>query len=212
VVVVDVGGATTDVHSVVELDPEDAGLAREVVATVPVTRTVEGDLGLRWSAVTAVREGLAAGVIAREAAEELQAAARVRRADPAFLPGTPEEARQDELIAVAAVTVAVRRHAGRQQVTFAAEGAAGPGGRVVERTGKDLREVDVLIGSGGILRNNPDDVAGRILGAVVGEAPGGWQLPRAPKVLVDRDYVLAPAGLLAEQYPEAAYALLARLR
>ena len=33
VVVVDVGGATTDVHSVVELDPEDAGLSREVVAT-----------------------------------------------------------------------------------------------------------------------------------------------------------------------------------
>jgi len=41
VVVVDVGGATTDVHSVVEVDPEDAGLARQVVATVPVTRTVE---------------------------------------------------------------------------------------------------------------------------------------------------------------------------
>ena len=43
VVVVDVGGATTDVHSVVEVDPEDAGLSREVVATTPVTRTVEGD-------------------------------------------------------------------------------------------------------------------------------------------------------------------------
>jgi hypothetical protein len=37
VVVVDIGGATTDVHSVVELDPEDAGLSRQVVATVPVT-------------------------------------------------------------------------------------------------------------------------------------------------------------------------------
>ena len=47
-VVVDVGGATTDVHSVVELDPEDSGLAREVVATTPVTRTVEGDLGMMF--------------------------------------------------------------------------------------------------------------------------------------------------------------------
>ena len=36
--------------------PEDAGLSREVVATTPVTRTVEGDLGMRWSAVaTTVR-------------------------------------------------------------------------------------------------------------------------------------------------------------
>ena len=54
VVVVDVGGATTDVHSVVAIDPEEAGLAREVVATVPVSRTVEGDLGMRWSAVPTV--------------------------------------------------------------------------------------------------------------------------------------------------------------
>src|SRR4051812_28246026 len=60
VVVVDVGGATTDVHSVVELDPEqgfvDGGLAREVVAPTPVNRTVEGDLGMRWSAVSTVQE------------------------------------------------------------------------------------------------------------------------------------------------------------
>ncbi len=59
VVVVDVGGATTDVHSVVELDPETGstgagGLSREVVATTPVTRTVEGDLGMRWSAPSTV--------------------------------------------------------------------------------------------------------------------------------------------------------------
>jgi hypothetical protein len=30
--------------------------------------------------------------------------------------------------------------------------------------------------------------------------------------VVDRDYVLAPAGLLAERHPAAAYALLGRLR
>ena len=51
VAVVDVGGATTDVHSAVRLDPEEAaGLSREVVASTPLTRTVEGDLGMRWSA------------------------------------------------------------------------------------------------------------------------------------------------------------------
>ncbi len=59
----DVGGATTDVHSVVEVDAEDAGLAREVVATLPVSRTVEGDLGMRWSAVPTVAEGVAAGIL-----------------------------------------------------------------------------------------------------------------------------------------------------
>jgi hypothetical protein len=42
--------------------------------------------------------------------------------------------------------------------------------------------------------------------------PGGWQLPRAPRTVVDVDYVLAPAGLLAHEHPRAAHALLGRLR
>jgi hypothetical protein len=51
-----------------------------------------------------------------------------------------------------------------------------------------------------------------VLGAVSGSASGGWQLPTAPRVVVDRDYVLAPAGLLAADYPKVAHALLTRLR
>jgi uncharacterized protein (TIGR01319 family) len=201
-VVVDVGGATTDVHSVVEIDPEDSGLARQVVATVPVTRTVEGDLGMRWSATSAVEEGVAAEVIAPDEAERLRKAAAVRRADPAYLPGGPADVRDDERIASAAVAVALRRHAGRAQVVY------GPDGRVVERSGKDLREVDLLVGSGGVLRSNPPEVADRVLSAVVGDhVPGGWQLPRNPQVVVDHDYVLAAAGLLAGTHPEAAYRL-----
>ena len=204
VVVVDVGGATTDVHSVLEPDPEDAGLSREVVATLPVSRTVEGDLGVRWSAVSTVTEGVAAGLLTDS--PELAAAARLRRDRPDLLPSTPAEAHDDELVATAAVGVALRRHAGRPQVTYDA------GSRVLRSSGKDLREVDVLVGSGGVLRSSPTVVADRVLGSVTGsEVPGGWQLPRDPRVVVDRDYVLAAAGLLAEEHPHAANALLGRL-
>ncbi|MFT3874387.1 MAG: glutamate mutase L [Nocardioides sp.] len=201
VVVVDVGGATTDVHSVVELDPEDAaapdGLGREVVATTPVTRTVEGDLGMRWSAPDTVR---AAGLDAFD-----EAAAR-RRRDPAYLPDSEEETDVDETIARAAVGLALRRHAGRSRVVVS------PEGRVVERTGKDLREIDLLVGSGGVLRNGRPGVAGRVLDGSLGEeVEGGWQLPRRAAVVVDSDYVLAAAGLLATAYPEAAYRLAARI-
>ena len=203
VVVVDVGGATTDVHSVLEPDPEDAGLSREVVATLPVSRTVEGDLGMRWSAVSTVAEGVAAGLLT--GSPELDAAARLRRDRPELLPTTPAEAYDDELVATAAVGVALRRHAGRRQVSYDA------GSRVVRRSGKDLREVDLLVGSGGVLRGRPE-VAARVLGSVTGaDVPGGWQLPREPRVVVDRDYVLAAAGLLAEQHPHTANALLERL-
>lgn len=185
VVVVDVGGATTDVHSVVDLDPDSIG--REVVATTRVTRTVEGDLGMRWSALTTVAEH-----------PELEAAAQRRHDDPGFLPADDAERDADEAIARLAVGTALRRHAGRSKVVVS------PEGRVVERTGKDLREVDLLVGSGGVLRNGRPGVAERVLSGSTGEIEGGWQLPRAPRVVVDADYVLAAVGLLAEEHPEAA--------
>jgi uncharacterized protein (TIGR01319 family) len=204
VAVVDVGGATTDVHSVVEVDAEEAGLERQVVATLPVSRTVEGDLGMRWSAVSTVEEGLAAEVVSGP--ERLRPAAALRREDPGFLPGSAQEAHDEEQIATAAVVVALRRHAGRSQVVYDERG------RVLERSGKDLREVDLLVGSGGVLRHSPSDASARVLEAVTGGSAGGWQLPSAPRVVVDRDYVLAAAGLLATEHPRAAHALLAGLR
>jgi uncharacterized protein (TIGR01319 family) len=195
VVVVDVGGATTDVHSVVEVDPEEVELARDVVAPTPVTRTVEGDLGMRWSAVPTVET---AGL------EELEEAARKRRADPGFLPTTDLEQDEDEAIARAAVGLAVRRHAGRSKVVLS------PEGRVVERSGVDLREVRLVVGSGGVLRHGRDGVADRVLGPCVGQ-DGDWQLPERARVVVDGHYVLAAAGLLAGQHAEAAYRLVTSL-
>jgi uncharacterized protein (TIGR01319 family) len=204
VAVVDIGGATTDVHSVIELDPEDANLGREVVATHPVTRTVEGDLGMRWSAVPVVAAGIEAGLL--DESPELRAAAIHRHDDPSYLPGGAVEASYDEVLARVAATVALRRHAGRQRVVF------GPGGRVIERSGKDLREVDLLVGSGGVLRHNGPEVAARILGAVaVGAQEEGWLVPSGARTCVDSDYVLAGVGLLAEVDPVAAEGLARRV-
>ncbi len=201
VAVVDVGGATTDVHSVVALDEpgdgRESALSREVVAPTAVSRTVEGDLGLRWSAVSTVEEAEAAGLVP---AGSLRAAAGVRVADPAYLPRDDQERDQDLTLAAAAVGLALRRHAGRAQVRL------GPDGRVVERTGKDLREVRVLVGSGGVLRHAGRAAAGVLTAHLTTE--GGWQLPEDPAVVVDSDYVLAPAGLLAADHPDVAAALL----
>jgi len=204
VVVVDVGGATTDVHSVVELDPETASLGREVVATVPVTRTVEGDLGMRWSAVPTVQAAIDAGF---DVSQSLLRAAQARSDDPGLVPSTAEEVRDDRAIASAAVALAVRRHAGRQQVVFS------PGGRLVERSGVDLRDVDLLVGSGGVLRHAAPVDALAVLAAGSGDhVDGGWLVPRHPHLVIDTDYVLAAAGLLVGEYPTAAYRLLAGLR
>jgi uncharacterized protein (TIGR01319 family) len=207
-VVVDVGGATTDVHSVVEPDPalrERSSLAssgseqvldREVVATTRVTRTVEGDLGMRWSAVTTAE---AAG------RDDLVAAAVRRRDQVGFVPTDSAEQDLDEELARIAVGLALRRHAGRSKVVVS------PEGRVVERSGKDLRDVVLLVGSGGVLRHGRPGVAARVLDGSVGEVEGGWQLPTRARVTVDQQYVLAAAGLLARDHPEAARRLVGHL-
>ncbi|WP_139979378.1 glutamate mutase L [Nocardioides litoris] len=192
VVVVDVGGATTDVHSVVELDPEDAGLARDVVAPTAVTRTVEGDLGMRWSAVSTVEAG---------ERDDLRAAARARAERPSYLPGSEADLDDDEAIARIAIGLALRRHAGRSRVVV------GPEGRVVERSGTDLRGVGLVVASGGVLRHGRPGVAARVLDGSLGTVPGAWQLPEQARVVVDADHVLAAVGLLAGSHPRAACGL-----
>jgi uncharacterized protein (TIGR01319 family) len=204
VVVVDVGGATTDVHSVVELDAETAELRREVVASVPITRTVEGDLGMRWSAVPTVQAAVEARL---DVPDGLAAAAQARHDEPGWVPTSSADLADDLAIASAAVALAVRRHAGRQQVVFS------PAGRLVERSGTDLREVDLLVGSGGVLRHASPADAMAVLAAGTGDyVDGGWLVPRAPRVVIDTDYVLAAAGLLVAEHPVAAYRVLRSLR
>ena len=60
--VVDIGGATTDVYCCVTPEGEDATQRKDVVAPLWHARTLEADLGMRWNAEGVVeattREGL----------------------------------------------------------------------------------------------------------------------------------------------------------
>lgn len=183
--VVDVGGATTDVYSAL---PPGAEQDAEAAGTLARARTVEGDLGVRWNA-TGV---LAAATAERIAHSGLVAAAEARAADPGLL--TMDGV--DRHLAILAATVAVRRHA---------RGDAGGRGR------RDLRDVRLVVGSGGVLRHaEPADALG-VLDAVLSDHGGGWPVPRAARRVIDSDYVLAAAGLLAADHPAAALALLSDL-
>ncbi|WP_433538996.1 glutamate mutase L [Micromonospora sp. CA-249363] len=189
--VVDVGGATTDVYSVLTPDERATGPGREVAGSLWRARTVEGDLGMRWSAPGVVRAAVEERLLA-DAGDLADAAAR-RAADPAFLAVDDAERAVDARIATLAATVALRRHA---------RGAA-----TGERAGRDLRDVRLLVGSGGVLRHAPADASGQVLAAVLADHAGGWAVPRAARAVVDVDYVLAAAGLLAEEHRAAAQAL-----
>lgn len=183
VMAVDVGGATTDVYSV--LEPQEA--PRDAVETLWHGRTVEGDLGMRWSApdvvVAARSERLvppATGGRGAPNPDPLEAAARRRHDDVGFLPRDPAEVEVDLTLARLAAVTAVRRHA-----------RPGPEGV------RDLSRVGLLIGSGGVLRHAAADDARTVLDAVLGDYAGGWRVPERAAVIIDRRYLLAPIGLLS---------------
>ena len=190
VLVVDVGGATTDVYSVVTPNGEDAALRKDVVETMWRSRTVEGDLGMRWNAEGIVDAAEREQLLAVDESASLRTAAEVRSADPAYLPVDDDAHAVDARLGELAVAVALRRH--------------GRG------SGKDLRQVRLVVGSGGVLRHASAVVRRQVLGPASSDLAGGWALPESARTVVDESYVLAAAGLLADEYPVAAARLLQR--
>lgn len=187
VLVVDVGGATTDVYSVVRPSAQDER-HRGAVAVPSRRRTVEGDLGMRWSAPGVVEAASAERLLSEGEGTALLPAAHRRAADPAYVPGSPAEHAVDTRLGELAVTLALRRHA--------------RGGATA------LRRVAVVLGSGGVLRHGDDERRRRVLAPASGDLAGGWALPERARTLVDVDYVLAAAGLVAAEHPAAAARLM----
>jgi len=197
VLLVDVGGATTDVYSALTPDAEEASLHREVVEILWRGRTVEGDLGMRWSATGVADAALAEKLVAPGAdLDSLEVAARLRHDDPSWLPVTAADRGTDAEIARLALTVALRRH-------------ARPSDTIDGRTpGRDLSAVRVVVASGGVFRHASPDALRAMLEPVLSDHAGGWKLPRGPRLTVDQRYVVAAAGLLADDHGDAAAALL----
>ncbi|MEP6797159.1 MAG: glutamate mutase L [Lapillicoccus sp.] len=188
VIVVDIGGATTDVYSCLTPVGEDATLHKEVVAPLWHSRTVEADLGMRWNAD---------GVVEAARREHLPMSSGLEpyaaglAADVTHLPVGPAEEDLDLELARLAALVAVRRH-GRP----AAPGA-GP---------RPLARVGLVVGSGGVLRHaGPGGRA--VLAALLADHAGGWKVPTAARVGVDVAYRLFAVGLLADEWPTVARAL-----
>ncbi|MDQ3577895.1 MAG: glutamate mutase L, partial [Actinomycetota bacterium] len=187
VLVVDVGGATTDVYSAVStVDGERS----RTVALPADRRTVEGDIGMRWSAPGVVAEAVAERLITTVEAEILAVAAQHRVDNVDFIPSTPEESTVDIRLAVLAAILALRRH------LRLVDGQLGP------------RGAGLLVLSGGVFRHATEDGLATVR-ETLGADPILRPILRTAHVTVDRDYVLAPAGLLGETgNPEAADRLL----
>jgi uncharacterized protein (TIGR01319 family) len=176
VLVTDVGGATTDVYSAVSAP---AGPEQHAVALPADRRTVEGDIGMRWSAPGVVAEALAERLLTETEADALRPAARRRAHTVDFLPADAAETAVDTRIAALAAILALRRH------LRLVEGRLGPRGAAL------------LVLSGGVFRHAGPDQLSTVEEALRAD-PLLRPVLRHARIMVDERYVLAPAGLLAE--------------
>jgi uncharacterized protein (TIGR01319 family) len=199
--VVDPGGATTDVHSIAAGEPAP-GVIPQGLPEPRVKRTVEGDLGMRHNAATVVA---AAGLeaIARDAGVTPERAGTLLAqisADLERLPASAEESAFDRALARAAVGIAVRRHCGTTETVYTTTGP------VTVQRGKDLSRVGAVIGTGGALAGSADPAA--VLRMALADAAEPMALrPRTPRLLLDREYLLYACGLLQSVAPQAALEL-----
>ena len=192
-VMLDVGGATTDVHSVTEGDP--AIVAKSMAPEPFAKRTVEGDLGLFVSAPT-VLEYCDKKALAAELDCDIEDLMDYCRA----IPRTEKEILFSSALAKAATDTAMPRHAGVIDYLY------GPAGRMTVTRGKDLTAVDWIIGTGGALTRL---AAGQKILEELNYPESSPQLfPRHGKVLLDKNYIMAAAGLMSTLYPKAALSLM----
>jgi uncharacterized protein (TIGR01319 family) len=202
-VAVDLGGATTDVYSVARGMPQAGEVILKGLPEPFSKRTVEGDIGMRYSAAGVLEAAGAARLAELSGLDEDRVIAWTARlnAHPEDLPSTEEEERLDFALAAAAVETAVTRHAGTLEEIYT------PAGPARLQTGKDLTGVENLVLTGGALIRNPrvEEIARRALYKRTNPAS---LRPRGSRIFIDRSYILAAMGLLAEEYPQAALSIM----
>ena len=204
--VVEVGGATINIHSVADGHPTDAQTLVRGLPEKRVKRTVEGDLGIRYNAPSILEfVGIEAclsrlRVIAPEMQldeGQLESLVHGLSINVGHVPASDLDDCIDRVLAESAVAFAVGRHAGtlRQEFSLA--------GDIKVQTGKDLTGTTNIIGTGGIFKYGkwPE----KILSSALYDSSQPWSLrPMAAQAYTDSEYMLYAIGLLAEHYPAKA--------
>ena len=200
-IVVEVGGATTNVHSVSKGDR--SGRTVKGLPEPYAKRTVEGDLGIRYNAATIVEMlGLEkVGMNFPETVDcskwDILKAARRRSQNVGFVPSDEQDFLIDMCLAKSAVEVAVERHAG------IIKEMCSPYGVEEVQYGKDLTGIKTIIGTGGVFAYNR--YPGMILEAALFNRKNPLSLkPLSPVFYTDQRYIIYGIGLLSESEPAKA--------
>jgi uncharacterized protein (TIGR01319 family) len=192
-IVIDVGGATTDVHSVASGKPAQGDT---MVAGLPepyVKRTVEGDLGLKYNL-----DRLLELAETKDIPADFNAI--INHFKDGRLPETEDEKMCHRLLTCLTVATAMERHAGKIEIVYT------PTGERLVQHGKDLTNVKTVIGTGGPIVFSENRV--EVMRHCVFREDRPFALkPKNPAYYIDEQYILYAVGLLSQVAPEKAFNL-----
>ncbi len=200
-IVVDIGGATTDVHSLADGYPTKAGINLKGLKEPFAKRTVEGDLGMRYSALALLEASGEKMIKDYLSLENIKEKCSFLHQHINFVPKKEEDIAFDEALAKVATKLAINRHVGHIEIAYT------PLGEVYNQYGKDLLEVNYIIGTGGVLvhSRNPDDI---LKEGLFSKQEPTLLKPKNPMFKIDKQYILSAMGLLAYDLPDCAYRMM----
>jgi uncharacterized protein (TIGR01319 family) len=192
-IVIDPGGATTDVHSIAKGAPVRPDVLMVGLPEPYEKRTVEGDLGLKYNLDRLLE-------LVGDRATPPNFTTIVQRFREGALPCSNVDFACHRLLSRLMVEVAMDRHAGKIEVVYS------PAGERLIQHGKDLTGVKRVIGTGGpiIFSDNPREI---LEGSLFREENPFVLKPRSPQFYIDEQYILYAIGLLAQVEPGKALLL-----
>ena len=199
-IAVDVGGATTDVYSVADGMPEHMNTVYKGLPEPFAKRTVEGDIGMRYS-IQGIVDAAGLDNISRlsglSKTRVTELVDHLKEHTDTVPNGDPELEALDFALASSAIAEAVTRHAGTMEETYTMMGLT------YVQSGKNLTKVKQIVVTGGSLihTKRTEQIAAHALFDPM--RPHSLR-PKAADVWVDRSYILAAMGLLSSHYPAAA--------
>ncbi len=206
-IAIDVGGATTDVFSVGYGTPKSANVMYKGLPEPYIKRTVEGDLGMRYSA-----QGVAEAVgeqwlcdVAEIDPTKLDTMLCSLVGNEGYLPDEQDFEKLDFALCCGAIHIGVLRHVGTLETVYTSSGMA------FVQEGKDLSDVETVIFTGGaLIHGKHQDRMVAFAAADVQQNPllKKHLKPNNPKALIDKNYILASMGLLSRHNPKLALTLM----
>ena len=203
--VVDLGGATTDVHSIAVGEPTESGIVIKGLPEPYVKRSVEGDLGIRYNSNRVLELAGRDGLMDRLTLpmEETMMAGIVYSFDmnPGTLANSELEISVETAMSRVIVAMATERHVGHLKLIHY------PQGDIFMQRGKDLTQLATVIGTGGplIFGHNKELI---LQGTLFDGAKPFVLKPKQPRFYIDERYIMYAMGLLAEESPRTAFRIM----